>query len=328
MEKIPTNKKESGMSRIVGVEESVEQELLGYFQRQFEKDQRDNTEQEHTPELGVLISQINEKMKKFLVQYGIQALDIPGRNIHVVDKSKLSPQQLSQLKERYEKISGIYLPNKQQIGVLESYTPNNKLHFAQILIHEMIHMNAFASAQKVKEGGIELTKDGQSVHLDPRRMGFEIDSTKTGKKFFYDINEAITTELSMRFDNNYFSQFEDLKQEYEERKEAIEAVAKRSGKGEHDLEWLIANLEHNESDAQGSHKVILRTYSYHDQREKLNQLINDLYEKNKTDFKSPEEVFTLFATAALNGRLLPIARLIENTYGKGSFRNLAEKTAK
>ena len=27
-------------------------------------------------------------------------------------------------------------------------------------------------------------------------------------------------------------------------KEAIEAVAKRSGKGEQDLEWLIANLEH------------------------------------------------------------------------------------
>ena len=40
MKKILTNKRESGMYRIVGVEESVEQELLDYFKIQFEKDQR------------------------------------------------------------------------------------------------------------------------------------------------------------------------------------------------------------------------------------------------------------------------------------------------
>lgn len=313
------------MSRIVGVEESVEQELLDYFKIQFEKDQRGAMEQEHTPELDALISQANEKMKEFMARYGIQSLEIPSRNIHVVDKSKLSPQQIAWLKDRYEKTSGVWLPNKQQIGVLEGYVPNSKLHFVQILIHEMIHANAFGSSQKVKKGGVELTKGDKSIRLDMRRGGFEINSDKTGKMFFHDLNEVITTELTMRFDHNYFSQFEDLKQEYEERKEAIEAVAKRSGKGEQDLEWLIANLEHRE--ARNGHEVILRTYSYHDEREKLNQLVNDLYERNRSEFQSSEDVFTLFAKAALNGRLLPIARLIEKTYGKGSFRGLGEKTA-
>ena len=47
--------------RIVGVEESVEQELLDYFKIQFEKDQRGAMEQEHTPELDALISQANRK---------------------------------------------------------------------------------------------------------------------------------------------------------------------------------------------------------------------------------------------------------------------------
>lgn len=328
MEKLATKKRESGISRIVGVEESVELELLDYFKRQFEKDQRgrDTLEQEHTPKLEVLISQINEKMKEFLTGYGLQFLEIPSRNVHILDKSKLNPQQLEQLKKRYEGTNGIYLPDKQHIAVFENYTANKKLLFAQILIHEMIHVNAFASGQMIQKGGLQLTKGDKTINLGIRRIGFEIDSARTGKKFFYDVNEAITTELTIRFDQNYFSQFQDLKQEYDEREEAISGVVRRSKKNKEALE--IANLEHREKDAAGGHEVILRPYSYHSERTKLNKLVSDLYEKNKSEFRSTEDVFILFVKAALSGRLLPIARLIEKTYGRGSFRYLGEKTAK
>src|SRR3989344_8439001 len=223
-------KRESGITRIVGVEESVEQELLEYFQRQFEKDQGDSIEQGHPPELDAMIPEINENMKDFLARYGIQSLEIPSRNIHALDKSKLSSEQRTQFNQRYEKNSGIYLPGKQHIGVFLRYMTNYKLIFAQTLIHEMIHMNAFASAQKVREGGLKLTKDGESIYLAPRRLGFEIDSVETGKRFFRDINEAVTEELMIRFDQNYFLQFEDLRMEYEERKKAISSLAKRVGK--------------------------------------------------------------------------------------------------
>lgn len=323
----PKNKRESGISRIVGVEESVEQELLDYFKKQFEKEQRDKIEQEHTPELRGLIFQINEKMKEFMARYGIQSLEIPGHNVHVVDKLKLDPRQQKQLEQRYEKTSGLYFPDRQQIVVLKSYAPNKKLNFTQILVHEMIHMNSFASSQKVKEGGIKLIKDGQTIYLEERRMGFEIYSIKTGKQVFFGVNEAITEELVIRFDHNHFSQFEDLREEYEERKKAIDAVVRRSGKAKEDLD-PIANLEYKEADVVGSQNVILRTYTYHDERQQFKQLIDDLYEKNRDEFQSPEDVFTMFAKAALNGRLLPVARLIEKTYGKGSFRELGEKTTR
>jgi len=332
MEQLPSKTRESGIGRIAGVEEIAEQELLGYFKRQFERDQRGSIEQEHTPELEELITEINEKMEEFMAKYGIQFLGIPARNIHVIDKSKLDPQQLTQLEGRDEKVDGVYLPNRQQIGVIENYMPNKKLHFTQILIHEMIHANSFGSMQKVKEGGIELTKGDESIHLETRRSGFEIYSARTGRKFFSDINEAITEELAIRFDQSYFSQFEELKQEYEERKgarEANERVKNGSGKNRRGLEFLIANLEHLErKEGHSSHEVVLRPHAYSNERKELNQLINDLYEKNKDEFQSLEDVFTLFAKATLNGRLLSIARLVEKTYGKGSFREIGEKSSK
>lgn len=59
-----------------------------------------------------------------------------------------------------------------------------------------------------------------------------------------------------------------------------------------------------------------------------NSLIDDLYNKNAGSFASREEVFNLFARAVMTGRLLSVARLLEKTYGKGSFRELGEKTQK
>lgn len=51
----------------------------------------------------------------------------------------------------------------------------------------------------------------------------------------------------------------------------------------------------------------------------------EIYQKNKNDFSSKEEIRRLFIEADINGNLLPIARLIEKTYGEGSFRRLGER---
>ncbi|MEX1063773.1 MAG: hypothetical protein WED06_00350 [Candidatus Paceibacterota bacterium] len=65
-------------------------------------------------------------------------------------------------------------------------------------------------------------------------------------------------------------------------------------------------------------------YSYHEARQRFINLIRDFYRKNEQDFSSPEEVFKIFVVAALTGKILPVARLIEKTYSKGSFRKLDE----
>lgn len=54
--------------------------------------------------------------------------------------------------------------------------------------------------------------------------------------------------------------------------------------------------------------------------------INDLFESNKEEFTSKEQILEIVFNADMNGRLLPLARLIEKTYGKGFFRKVGEQS--
>ncbi len=65
-------------------------------------------------------------------------------------------------------------------------------------------------------------------------------------------------------------------------------------------------------------------FSRKEEAELLNSIINDILIKNPG--ASREEIEEFFIRAQISGNLLPIARLIEKTYGKGSFRQLGEKT--
>ena len=67
--------------------------------------------------------------------------------------------------------------------------------------------------------------------------------------------------------------------------------------------------------------------SYRSERERLYTMLEEIQKANSEEFKSTDEVFNVFARAQLSGRLLPLARLIEKTYGKGSFRKLGKETS-
>ncbi len=56
----------------------------------------------------------------------------------------------------------------------------------------------------------------------------------------------------------------------------------------------------------------------------LDALVDDLFAKNVDEFKDRNEVFNIFLDAQVNGNLMRLGRLIEHTYGKGSFRTVAE----
>lgn len=58
----------------------------------------------------------------------------------------------------------------------------------------------------------------------------------------------------------------------------------------------------------------------------LNKLVDDLWKQNKDTFETRDDVFKLFVDAHVNGHLLQVGKLVEKTFGKGSFRRLAETT--
>ena len=59
----------------------------------------------------------------------------------------------------------------------------------------------------------------------------------------------------------------------------------------------------------------------------MNTLIGEIYVKNSESFSSEEDVFKMFAEAVMTGRLLKVARIIEKTFGKGSFRQFGIDTS-
>ena len=63
-----------------------------------------------------------------------------------------------------------------------------------------------------------------------------------------------------------------------------------------------------------------RDFSYGNERSALHKLMQTIQEKNSEQFASEEAVFDEFAKAYFAGNLLPIARLIDKTYGEKSFR--------
>jgi hypothetical protein len=70
--------------------------------------------------------------------------------------------------------------------------------------------------------------------------------------------------------------------------------------------------------------VKLVTYTYPESRRALNNLLAKLHGSNTDRFTSQEEVFPLFTRAYFTGKILPIERLVDRTFRKGTFRQLGE----
>ena len=211
MEKPPSNKKESGVSRVVGFEPEQESELLDYFRNELKSDFPDlSMEKEKTSEEEVMIGRINDAMQKFLMHYGVEAIEIPAKNIHVLDKTKITPEELQDIQKRFGTENGFYSARKQAVALLKEYEDGKKLSFLQTLAHEMLHLEGFYSYQRSSREAADFSLKRGSVNMNIRRSGFSI-GTRDGERLLFDkLNEAVITELAKRFERAYFGQWPEL----------------------------------------------------------------------------------------------------------------------
>src|SRR3989344_2476044 len=64
------------------------------------------------------------------------------------------------------------------------------------------------------------------------------------------------------------------------------------------------------------------TVPYLQQRDVLNYVCAEIQKQFPDEYKSADDVYKTFLNAHFTGRLLPLARLVEETFGEGSFRLL------
>lgn len=323
MEQFPLNQKESGVNRVVGFESEKEKEFLQYFKNKFETNSSDSKEKEKTSEQQELIERINNEMRNFLVEYGVEAVEISPDNVHILDKTKFTEEELKKIQKQFGTENGFYSALKQGVAIMKDYDVG-KLSFLQTMAHEMLHLQGFYSYQKSEQEAADLTlrNEGVAAIMNIRRSGFSI-GTKDGKRLlFHKLNESVITELEIRFEKTYMAEWPELATELKARDEYIDQVAQRDNVPVERVRQTVASVKSNESTG---YKWV--SYPYHEERQHFNSLVDELYEKNKDDFELREDVFKLFAEATMVGRLLPVARLIEKTFGKGSFRMIGERSA-
>lgn len=123
--------------------------------------------------------------------------------------------------------------------------------------------------------------------IEGYRTGFSV-TTRDGKESYFDVlDEAVVGMLTRKY-----------------------------------FEEVLAKDPKHEQDIAGQEDAI--DTSRLPEGAELRELTEDIYESNRERFGSAQEVLDLFIRSSLSGNLLPIARLVEKTYGKESFRELGE----
>lgn len=312
----------SGLVRVAGVPPEEEIKILKDVKENiFDKQKLYGPEREKTPEEVEIIKGILAHLPEFVEKYGGQPVPLRPEHIHIFEYGDLSEVQ----KEKLKTIRGQYEHSSQLVAVVTDAEEENNLTFALRTIHELMHFSAFQSAEIVD-------RENKKIARYNRIEGFLIKTREDGQGqlYFNDWNEAMAEELSIRFDNEFFDSIEPLSKSLADRAMVQNGFMKRHPDfSEGEVRRKIANctnIQMKHGPDAGKWRCTIEAYRYSEERKKMNAIIKGIYEKNSEKFVSIEEVFEIFAVAYFTGKMLPVARLIEGTYGKGSFRRLGRET--
>ncbi len=265
------------------------------------KDFLSKYELKKTPQQQEILNFVIEETNKFLENFS-------KRNARTsIDLIRLVNEKF--FKNIFPNMSplGVSLERNQCVVVLAD---NNisKTALAETTFHELMHLFGFGR-MSIKSGD----RDGYA-NIALERIGLSVVSKEDENKLFFNaINEAVTVELTNRF----------------------HGAMKKSPLFQDEI-WILKNIYQGGEnfppvlyeyvDENNETKTSARV-AYPGEHEKTMKMFYHIYEKNRETFSSSEDVFQMFAEAYFSGKLLPIARIMEKTYGKGGFRGIGEESS-
>ncbi len=254
----------------------------------------------------VLIDFVNEETSRLMREAGIEPHDIPAENLHIVPG------------EMYKKIdkengNALAFGEKQGIVFNAQLFRNNLVYFGSVAFHEMLHLKAHLS--------VEVQEEGDKANKTLYREGVAVRALqKHGHHGRYHVHfdglhEAIVAEAEKRFLTRLLDCPELAKEKEwltsDEAKEMIKKLAEEKEIPEDDIIWIGKKGKND-----------WETISYSQQRNVLNYVCLEIQKQFPDKYKSADDVYVLFLNAHFTGRLLELGRLVEKTFGEGSFRLL------
>jgi hypothetical protein len=306
-------KKRGAIKRLVGAKEiSIFTLILDHYLNVFEEHNLvglEGEEEEKTDRQKEIIDFAANSANEMIQSLGCEPLITKSKNVHLLKRGAS--------KEDY--VEGQY-----EGGAFDQYTmacyimkTHSEVKLAVRVFHELIH---FKSYHAVRFIGIV----GQEARVAEYRLGFGAENRKKEKaKYFLNIDEAIVTELAKRFFRKFLSKCPLLEAEAERINRKIEEE-KMLGTSSIRINNVFFPIDDVYYFQMVGENPDIELFGYGKERKVLNRIIDIIFQENRNRFSDREEVFNIFAKVLFSGNMMPVARLVERTFGKGAFRALGE----
>lgn len=286
--------------RIVGPDPTgtMRAELERFFARQFARAYSDDVtgvERRKSRAEVAIIRRAARIANMIRAQYGVPPLPMQCKHVHVMPTEHWWGHDTE--------TGGIYRVDLQGAAIQEF---DRLAPFAHKALHELVHM---ASYQAVRIDG---------DRFRDYRIGLLAVTSLDGKACFTMLNEAVTEQLVI----DHFPMLFSLPCFAEDRRttEPYRRAMLSQLEEEH-IEHL--GVREMYSIVERGHEVHMEAFTYKAERAALWDLIRAIRSRSRTPFADDREVFQLFALGLMRGNILPLGRLVDQTFGKGTFRALA-----
>ncbi len=270
-----------------------------------------------------IIQFVNEETNRLMEENGVASYNIPLKNYHLL------PLEIIEKIGEGKGSRAAANPMSQRIIIDAGLTRELFIPFGLSTFHETVHLKAFLSIKaKIQERDKKIKKRFY-------RGGVIIDSFKIHKfcrldhlpplerleyyRYFEGLDEAIVAEMEKRFLKKLLNLPELAKEKEWLMSEEVEKAKKglmKNGIPEDEIRWIGKGEEDN--------YYSFNPFPYLPQRKVLNYLCSEIQKEFPDKYQSSDDVFKEFVKSHFTGRLLSISRLIEKTFGKGSFRILGK----
>ncbi|HRY62415.1 MAG TPA: hypothetical protein P5056_01440 [Candidatus Paceibacterota bacterium] len=303
--------KEKMNKKLFAQTEAMEKEL-----KQEQKDEVKAAEIEKTAEQIRLIELANEDTNKLMERLGFEPIDISPDNVYVIKSESFS-------KLKGPTVNAFANYNNQAIvinGEKPRLVQGGGAIFCTLTFHEMLHLKSHISfeAQSDKRKP-ELFRAGVTVYSS-------VKSDKEGMMHghFRGLNEAIVA-LAEQDELKNILGTDEFKEEGSWQDSVLAKDVKEDIPSIKDKDAIFVLRKKIEGQVPKT-LFVSETLSYTKHKETLKYLMQEILWDNQDNFISEDEVFDVFLRAHFSGGLLEIAKLVERSFGEGSFRQLGEMT--
>ncbi len=327
---------ESQFERVVGGTEEERKEVLGHLEREAQTPSTDyaSYEVEPTERDEQVIAWVEPLVDNMVRQYGGDPKQMMREKIHILRHGSTEEITGFPLRAAQHELREEIVIDRMQ----------SDISFAAGLAHELFHRKSYKTVQ-IKEG--ESRKK-----LEPYRSGIAVTARQWGNttRYLGELHEAIVQKLEKQLLANEILTNPLFEEEYKATEEvkqwarnylqargkektlrsveriaaipdADEILAVLHGKGADDEKWSYVDKNLSALSKQGELVEMGRSELV----QKLDKFTEDILKANPDRFSTREDVFDFLAKANFTGSLMPFGRLVERTFGKGSFRRFGHQ---